>query len=77
MNRIYTFLSKNDMDLKINLIYNLLLELNNIEEMFLAHMQPVMKVFKLEKGRIDYKGNVLNIEQDLQPVLDKLLLILS
>ena len=40
-------------------------------------MQPVIKVFKLEKGRIGYKGNVLNMEQDLQPVLDKLPLIPS
>ena len=77
MNQICIFSSKNNMDLKINLMYHLLLELNNIEEMFLACVQPMMKVFKLEKGRIDYKGNVLNIEQDLQPVLDKLLLILS
>ena len=53
------------MDLKINLMYHLLPELNNIEEMFIAHVQPVMKVFKLKKGRIGYKGNILNIEQDL------------
>jgi len=76
-NQIGTFSSKNDMDPKIDLMYHLLPELNNIEEMFIARVQPVMKVFRLEKGRIDYKGNVLNMEQDLQPDLDKLPLIPS
>ena len=37
------------MDPQINLIYYLLPELNNIEEIFIAHMQPMIKVFKLEK----------------------------
>ena len=74
-NQICTFSSENDMDSKIDLIYHLLLELNNIEEIFLAYMQSVMKVFKLEKGRISCKGNVLNIEQDFQHALDKLPLI--
>ena len=50
------------MDPKIDLICHLLPKLNNIEEMFITRVQPVMKVFKLEKGRIDYKGNVLNME---------------
>jgi hypothetical protein len=65
MNQVRTFSSKNDIDPKIESMHYLLLELNNIEEIFLTHMQPVMKVFKLEKGRISYKGNILNIEQDL------------
>ena len=39
---------KNNMDPKIALMYHLLLELNNIEEIFLACDQPVMKVFKKE-----------------------------
>ena len=77
MNEIHTFLFENNMNLKIDLIYYLLPELNNIEEILITRVQPVMKVFKLEKGRIGYNGNVLNIEQDLQPILDKLPLIPS
>ena len=61
-NQIHTFSSENDMDPKIDLMYYLLPELNNIKEMFITCIQPMMKVFKLEKGRIGYKGNVLNIE---------------
>ena len=64
-NQICTFSSENDMDLKIDSIYHLLLELNNTEKMFLACMQPVMKVFKLEKERTSYKENSLKMEQDL------------
>ena len=37
------------MNLKINLIYYLLPELNKIEEILIACIQPMMKVFKLEK----------------------------
>ena len=58
-------------------MYYLLPELNKIEEMLITCMQPVIKVLKQEKGRIYYKGNVLNMEQNLQPILGKLLLIPS
>jgi len=36
-----------------------------------------MKVYKLDKGRIDYKENILNIEQDLPPIMNKLSIIPS
>ena len=50
-------------------------ELNNIKEMFIDQVHAVMKVCKLDKGRIRYKGNMLKIEQDLQLVINKLPLI--
>jgi len=57
------------MDLKIDLMYHLLPQLSNIEEMFIDRVHVVMKVYRLDKGRIGYKGNILNMEQDIQPVM--------
>ena len=63
---------ENDMDPKIDSMYHLLPHLSNIEEMFIARVYVVMKVYRLDKGRIGYKGNILNVEQDIQPVINKL-----
>ena len=68
--------SENDLDPKIYLVNNILPTFSNIEEMFIDRIHVVMKVFKLEKGAIGYKGNTLNIQKDLQLVIDKLPLVL-
>lgn len=67
--------SENDLHPKSYLINNILPPINDIEEMFLARIHVVMTAFKLEKGALGYKGNVLNMQQDLQRVIDKLPLI--
>ena len=59
--KIRTLLSENDLDPKLYLVNNILPPLSNIKEMFLAHIHVIMTIFKLEKGTISYKGNVLNI----------------
>ena len=38
----------------------------------ISRVNTVVKVFKLSKGYVGYKGNMLNIEQDAQSVIDKL-----
>ena len=43
--------------------------------MFIASAYIVMSVYCLSKGNIRYKGNVLNIQQDTQTVLNKLPLL--
>ena len=43
----------------------------------MSRVSTVMKVFKLSKGHVSYKGNTLNMEQDIQPVIDKLPLTLA
>jgi len=53
------------------------LELNDIEELFISRIHVVMKVYRLEKGNAGYKGNILNMEQDLQTALNKLPLLPS
>ena len=45
--------------------------------MFIARVHVVMKVYRLSKGSIGYKGNIINMEQDIQPVINKLPLIPS
>ena len=52
------------MDPKLYLIYDLL-KLNDIEEMFIIRAYVVMLVYYLSKGNIRYKGNVLNMKQDI------------
>ena len=66
---------ENDIDPKL---YNLpadLPSLNDIEQIMFSYVNTVMKVFKLLKGCVGHKGNILNMEQDTQSVIDKLPLI--
>ena len=72
--RLYS--KENNMDPRINEIINVLPKLNDIEEMFIARVHVVIKVYCLSKGSIGYKGNIINMEQDIQPIINKLLLIL-
>ena len=60
------------MDSKLCRIINDLSILNDIEEIFIARVHIVMAVYLLSKGTISYKGNILNIQQDMQSVLNKL-----
>jgi len=53
--KIRTLLSKNDLDPKIDLMHHLLPPLNDIKEIFLAHIYIAMTMFKLEKGAIGHK----------------------
>lgn len=65
------------MDPKIYSIHYLLLELNNIEQMFITRVNVVMKEFQIGNSNISYKGNVLNVEKEIQPVINRLPLIPS
>ena len=58
-------------------MYHLLPELNNIKEIFIPCMYIVIKAFQISNRNISYNENILNIEQDIQPVINKLLLIPS
>ena len=60
--KIRDLLSENDLYSKLYLVNNALFPFSNIKEMFLAHIHIIMTVFKLEKGIIGYKGNVLNMQ---------------
>ena len=53
----------------------LLPKLTDIEEMFIARVHVVMKVYRLSKGAIGCQGNMLNMEQDVVPVFNKLSLL--
>ena len=50
------------MDPKIYLICNDLDSLNDIEEIFLTHIHVIITAFKLDKGIIGYKENILNTQ---------------
>eukprot|EP00957_Ditylum_brightwellii_P090899 6921421-Ditylum_brightwellii.AAC.1 len=41
-------------------------------EMFIACVYPVMKTYYLKGGTIGYKGDVLNIEQDIGELVSSL-----
>ena len=72
-----TITVENDMNPGVGSISLLLPKLNDIEEMFIAHVYVVQKIFRLSKGVTGYKGNIINMEQNLPSVITKLPLILS
>jgi len=74
---VHLYSDENNMDPKLYLIYNHLPKLNDIEEMFISRVYVVMSVYRLSKGNIGYKENVLNMQQDVQAVLTKLPQLLS
>ena len=47
-------------------------KLSEIEEMLIARVYPVMKTYRLKGGTIGYKGDVLNIEQDIGGLVSSL-----
>ena len=47
-------------------------DLNEIEEMLIARVFPVMSVYKLRGGQHGYRGNVINFPQDVQEFTTKL-----
>ena len=50
-------------------------KLTDIEEMSIARVHVVMKVCRLSKGDIGHQGNMLNMEQDIISVVNKLPLL--
>ena len=50
-------------------------KLTGIEEMLIARVHVVMKVYRLSKGAIGHQGNMLNMEQDVVSVFNKLPLL--
>ena len=46
--------------------------LNDIEQMLIATVHPYMRVYRLEGGGVGYKGQVLNVEQKVDSLLDQL-----
>jgi hypothetical protein len=45
---------------------------NQVEEMLLGRIFPIMRVFHLGNGEIGYKGSILNIEQDASPIFTRM-----
>ena len=64
-----------DPDPESTKIMLLLPKLTDIEEMFIARVHVVMKVYRLSKGVAGCQGNMLNVEQDVVPVFNKLPLL--
>ena len=60
--KVFNLSAQYNLDPKIELMYYLLPELNDIEEMFIACIHIVMKVFQIGNRNISYKGNIFNIE---------------
>eukprot|EP00957_Ditylum_brightwellii_P165953 12635621-Ditylum_brightwellii.AAC.1 len=48
-------------------------KLSETEEMFIACAYPVMKIYCLEGGTVGYKGDMLNIDQDIGRLVSSLL----
>jgi hypothetical protein len=44
-------------------------ELTPTEEMMVAQVHPIMKCYRLSTGANGFQGNILNIEQDIQPLV--------
>ena len=63
--RCRNLLIENDMDPKLYDLPTDLPPLNDIEQIMISHVNTVMKVFKLSKGCVGHKGNILNMEQDV------------
>ena len=47
-------------------------QLSEIEEMLIAQVHVIMKCYRLQNGSIGYKGQVLNMEQDVQGMVNSL-----
>lgn len=62
---------------KIYRILNHLTKITDIKEIFIARVNVVIAMCRLSTGTIDYKGNTLNKQQDMQTVLTKLPLLSS
>ena len=56
---------ENNMDPCPRFLHFLLPKLSPIEEMLIAWVHPFMRVFRLDGGMLGYKGNVANLEQDI------------
>ena len=53
---------ENDMDPKLHNLPANLPPLNDIEQIMISRANTMMKVFKLSKGHVRHKGNILNME---------------
>ena len=49
--------------------------LNDIKQMLIATVHPYMRVYRLEGGGVGYKGQVLNVEQKVDSLLNQLPLL--
>ena len=47
-------------------------QLSQVEEMLIARARPVMSVYRKHGGQRGYKGQVLNMPQNVQGFLDRL-----
>lgn len=52
--------------------YAALPELSEIEQMLIALHQPVMKVYRIKGGAMGFSGNVINLPQNVDDLLDQL-----
>eukprot|EP00957_Ditylum_brightwellii_P110852 8455088-Ditylum_brightwellii.AAC.1 len=63
---------ENDMDPYQDGFPHHLPKLSKIEEMLIVCVYPVVKTYQLKGGTIGYKGDVLNIEQDIGGLVSSL-----
>ena len=50
-------------------------KLNDISQMLIAQVHPFMRVYRLEGGGVGYKGQILNVEQDISNLVQELPLL--
>ena len=67
----------NLMDPWISYLHLLLPKLNEIEQMLIARIHPFMRVFRLHGGAVGYKGQILNVQQDITELMQQLPLLPS
>ena len=67
----------NLMDPWITYLHLLLPKLNEIEQMLIARIHPFMRVFRLHGGAVGYKGQILNVQQDITELTQQLPLLPS
>ena len=67
--------SQNRMDPWPHLDFLKLPKLNDISQMLIAQVHPFMRVYRLEGGGVGYKGQVLNVEQDISNLVQELPLL--
>ena len=74
---LYLLSATNLMDPWITYLHLLLPKLNEIEQMLIARIHPFMRVFRLHGGAVGYKGQILNVQQDITELTQQLPLLPS
>ena len=50
-------------------------KLNDVSQMLIAQVHPFMRVYRLEGGGVGFKGQILNVEQDISNLVREIPLL--